>query len=48
MQELKDDELKKVEGGFEISNFGLTAICFTVPFVIGFFDGLMRPLKCNS
>ncbi len=47
MEELKVDELKEIDGGFELSIGVIAAIAFGTPFAIGFLDGLIRPLKCN-
>ncbi len=47
MEELKDEELKKIDGGFEISIGALALISFGIPFVVGFVDGFTRPLACN-
>lgn len=47
MEELKNEELKKVDGGFEISIGALALISFGIPFVVGFVDGFTRPLACN-
>ncbi len=50
MISLKDEDLKKVEGG-SLSAGVLTAIVAGitagVTFVIGVIDGIVRPLRCN-
>ncbi len=43
MQELKLDELKKVEGGFELSAVSILAISLGIPFTIGVLDGFFNP-----
>lgn len=48
MQELETSELKKIEGGFDISLGGFALISLGLPFVIGFFEGLSTPLSSNS
>jgi len=48
MQELETNELKKIEGGFDIGIGGLTIISLGVPFIIGFFEGLTTPLTINN
>ncbi len=46
MKKLKDNELKKVEGGGV--NIGLwIGIGAGISFLIGLVDGIIRPLKCN-
>ncbi len=46
MKELKDDELKSINGGFSLVS-GLTAAGLVI-FLVGVFDGYTRPLKCNE
>lgn len=46
MKNLTNEELKNVDGGALKLGIGL-AIVAGVTFVIGFIDGLIRPLKCN-
>ncbi len=46
MKKLNNNEMKKISGGG--INIGLLiGIGAGVSFLIGFFDGLIRPLKCN-
>lgn len=45
MEELKIDELKKIEGGFEVGIGTLALVSFGIPFVIGFIDGLVTPIS---
>ena len=46
MRSLTNEELKNVCGGG--INIGLWAgIAAGVTFIIGFIDGMVRPLKCN-
>lgn len=46
MKNLTSNEMKKISGGG--FNVGLwLGIGAGVSFVIGFIDGLVRPLKCN-
>lgn len=47
MQELKTDELKKVDGGFEIGIGTLALVSLGIPFVIGIVDGLVTPIYNN-
>ncbi len=47
MQELKTEELKTVDGGFEIGLGVLAILSLGIPFVVGVIDGLVRPLQCN-
>lgn len=42
---LNDKELKKIQGGFKIT-VGIL-ISGIVTFLIGLFDGYVRPLACN-
>ena len=45
MKKLTDNEMKKINGGF---NVGLwLGIGAGVSFLIGLIDGIIRPLKCN-
>lgn len=46
MVELKDNELKEINGG--ISLMGGLAIVGGIIFLVGVFDGYTRPLKCNE
>lgn len=43
MQELRPDELKKVEGGFELSAVSIISISLGIPFAVGILDGLFNP-----
>lgn len=45
MIRLNNQELKNIRGGF---GFGIAAgiVAFAI-FVVGVFDGIARPLKCN-
>ena len=43
--ELKREELSEIKGGSYIKLFAIGGI---VIFIIGFIDGYMRPLKCNT
>ena len=46
MKNLNDNELKNVYGGG--FNFGVVAgIAAGIAFLIGVFDGIVRPLKCR-
>ena len=47
MEELKIDELRQVDGGFELGLGTVTLITLGVPFIIGIIDGLVRPPACN-
>ena len=45
MKELKQEELKNINGGFSFGTFvGIGAI---VTFIIGVIDGYVRPLACR-
>lgn len=46
MNVLKTEELKQIVGGFSFS-FG-AIISVGVTFLIGLFDGIVRPLRCHS
>lgn len=46
MVELNDQQMKKISGGFKKSFFISAAAIVT--FLIGLFDGYIRPLKCNN
>lgn len=45
MKTLKNEELKEIKGG--IGFWGIAGIISAAIFVVGFFDGIARPLKCN-
>ncbi len=46
MKTLEEHELKQIVGGF---SFGLgTIIGIGITFLIGLFDGIVRPLGCHS
>ena len=46
MKKLNDEELMRVLGGG--INLGVVAlISGALTFIIGIFDGIVRPLKCN-
>ena len=45
MKKLDKNELKEIKGG--ISFWGVAGIIAGAIFIVGFFDGLTRPLKCN-
>lgn len=45
MKKLDNQELEKIKGG--IGFWGIAGIVSTVIFIIGVFDGIARPLKCN-
>lgn len=45
MVQLKEEELKNIEGGVSVWVF--VGIGAAVVFMAGFLDGLTRPLKCN-
>ena len=46
MKKINDEELMNVTGGG--FNVGIVAgIAATMAFVIGIFDGIVRPLKCR-
>ena len=47
MQELEIDELKMVNGGFDIGIGSIALVAIGVPFVVGFIDGFTRPLACR-
>lgn len=43
MEELKNEELKQIDGGFALGLEGITLIAFGVPFAIGLIQGLVFP-----
>jgi len=45
MKKLNKEELEKIKGG--IGFWGVAGIISIAIFVIGVFDGIARPLKCN-
>lgn len=45
MKKLNNEELEKIKGG--ISFWGVAGIISAAIFVIGVFDGIARPLRCN-
>lgn len=45
MKNLNEKELKEISGG--ISFWGVAGIIAGAIFIIGLFDGIARPLKCN-
>ena len=46
MKKLKDEELMKINGGG--FNIGIAAaIIGGISFLVGIFDGVVRPLKCR-
>ena len=47
MQLLTSEELNMIKGGFSILN-KIMILGGLITFIIGFIDGLIRPLKCNS
>ncbi len=46
MKEVKDSELKEINGGF--SGWALAGIGLLVTFVAGVIDGIARPRGCKS
>lgn len=46
MKEIKEEELKNIEGG-GISIGTVLALAGGVVFLIGVMDGYLRPLKCH-
>ena len=47
MTEIKDEELKNIDGGFCISLGGIALISIGVPFVAGILDGFAYPIPCK-
>lgn len=45
MKKLNQEELRKTTGG--INFWGVAGIIAAAIFVVGVFDGIARPLKCN-
>ena len=45
MQKLNSQELKSIKGGF--GGWVIAGIIAAAIFVVGVFDGLTRPQKCN-
>ncbi|MDD6223900.1 MAG: class IIb bacteriocin, lactobin A/cerein 7B family [bacterium] len=46
MKTLEKEELKMIKGG-GLSFWGIVGIITGFTFVVGFFDGLSRPIKCD-
>ena len=46
MKELEEQELQEVQGGGISLGTGLLIVA-GVTFIVGFIDGIVRPLKCN-
>lgn len=46
MKKMNEMELKNSKGG-AISAWGIAGIVAGAIFIIGLFDGIARPLKCN-
>ncbi|HIT21374.1 MAG TPA: class IIb bacteriocin, lactobin A/cerein 7B family [Candidatus Scybalousia intestinigallinarum] len=47
MEILKEQELETIQGG-GLSLWGVGGIIAAAIFIVGFFDGLTRPLKCDK
>lgn len=45
MKKLNNKELENIKGG--IGFWGIAGIVSATIFIIGIFDGIARPLKCN-
>ena len=45
MKKLRKEELEELKGG--ISFWGVAGIISAAIFIIGVFDGIARPIKCN-
>lgn len=48
MEELKVNDLKKVDGGSVIGITELLFLASGVPFIVGVFDGFLSPMSVNS
>ena len=46
MKKLNNKQLEEIKGG-GISAWGIAGIIAGAIFIIGIFDGIARPLKCN-
>lgn len=46
MKELNKNEMLKVNAG-AVSGGVIAAICIGVSFIVGIFDGYVRPFKCR-
>ena len=46
MKEIKDEELRIINGGF--SGWALAGIGVAITFMAGVIDGIARPKKCHS
>ncbi len=47
MEELKIEQLKEIDGGFELGIGSITLLSIGIPFVIGLVDGFVRTLPCK-
>lgn len=47
MKQIDEKELKKINGGGTISGWAIAGIGAVVAFVVGIFDGIVHPKKCN-
>lgn len=45
MNRLNTEELRKLKGGF--GSFAVAGLIALGIFIVGVFDGISRPLKCN-
>ena len=43
---LSNEELSKIDGGIALKTSGIV-LGGIISFILGFFDGFIRPLKCN-
>ncbi len=47
MERLKEQELETIQGG-GLTLLGVGGIIAAAIFIVGFFDGLARPLSCDK
>ncbi len=47
MKKLREQELENIQGG-GLTLWGVGGIIAAAIFIVGFFDGLTRPVKCDK
>jgi lactobin A/cerein 7B family class IIb bacteriocin len=47
MQELRADELKNIDGGFQLGLTGLAIGSIGIPFIIGIISGYFETVPCK-
>ena len=48
MQELKTEELKNIDGGFQLGLSGLAVASISLPFIIGLISGYVSTVSCRK